>query len=399
MRSHISAAAAAAAAALTYHWLSSRKRTQEKRTAALEALEAQEAALARLSATSLALVVDAANATCFAATIAASELVDDDVTVITLDAPSLERRAPTADTIAACGALAGGAARLPLLIDANGATAGALSVAAQLTAYHSAILRHEWTGEDPDAAVAVKRWMHWAQSVDVAVLQRLYATCVGPRRLLERGGAAAAVAALSPLPRAERALALARCRDAHEPLDAALAAKLASALATVEEALEAGGLSHGFPSLADVFVFPIVECAHACGAAPLSGSVVSPPRPATLAWRSALMEREAFREAVGEIGRLWGVDSFKKTLIYGLCKPRVADEPVNRRTNGATTMVSSGEGAVRRKTSRLSISRRVPSLLTRSSFNAMLGGLLQTLTDSVWPLMIGFIQSAWRVNL
>ena len=205
--------------------------------------------------------------------------------------------------------------------------------------------------------------------------------------------------ALSPLPRAERALALARCRDAHEPLDAALAAKLASALATVEEALEAGGLSHGFPSLADVFVFPIVECAHACGAAPLSGSVVSPPRPATLAWRSALMEREAFREAVGEIGRLWGVDSLKKTLIYGLCKPRVADEPVNRRTNGATTMVSSGEGAVRRKTSRLSISRRVPSLLTRSSFNAMLGGLLQTLTDSVWPLMIGFIQSAWRVNL
>lgn len=307
MRSHISAAAAAAAAALTYHWLSSRKRTQEKRTAALEALEAQEAALARLSATSLTLVVDAANATCFAATIAASELVDDDVTVITLDAPSLERLAPTAETIALCGALADGAARLPLLIGANGATAGALSVAAQLAGEQANSLR-EWTGDGPDAAVAVKRWMRWAQSVDGDVLQRLYATCVGPRRLLERGGAAAAVAALAPLPRADRALALGRCRDAHEPLDAALAAKLASALATVEEALSAGGLAPGFPSLADVFVFPIVECAHACGAAPLSGSIVSPPRPATLAWRCALMEREAFREAVGEIGRLWGVD-------------------------------------------------------------------------------------------
>ena len=75
-----------------------------------------------------------------------------------------------------------------------------------------------------------------------------------------------------------------------------------------EEALANGDLAPGFPSLADAFVFPIVECAHACGAAPLSGSVVAPPRPATLAWRASLLEREAFAEVAGEIGRLWGVE-------------------------------------------------------------------------------------------
>ena len=69
-----------------------------------------------------------------------------------------------------------------------------------------------------------------------------------------------------------------------------------------------GDLAPGFPSLADVFVFPIVECAHACGVAPLSGSVAAPPRPATLAWRASLLERGAFAEVAGEIGRLWGVE-------------------------------------------------------------------------------------------
>ena len=122
--------------------------------------------------------------------------------------------------------------------------------------------------------------MHWARSVDGDVLQRLYALYVGPRRLLERGGPAAA-GALAPLPPTERTLALERCRDAFSPLDTALTAELASALATVEDALANGDLAPGFPSLADVFVFPIVECASACGAAPLSGSVAAPPRPAT----------------------------------------------------------------------------------------------------------------------
>ena len=148
--------------------------------------------------------------------------------------------------------------------------------------------------------------MHWARSVDGDVLQRLYALYVGPRRLLERGGIEYAQA---PLPPTERALALERCRDCNAPLDTALTAELASALATVEETLASGDLAPGFPSLADVFVFPIVECAHACGAAPLSGSLLSPPRPATLAWRASLLERGAFAEVAGEIGRLWGVDS------------------------------------------------------------------------------------------
>jgi glutathione S-transferase len=150
--------------------------------------------------------------------------------------------------------------------------------------------------------------MHWARSVDGDVLQRLYALYVGPRRLLERGGPAAADAALAPLPPTERALALERCRDCNAPLDTALTAELAAALATVEDALASGDLAPGFPSLADAFVFPIVECASACGAAPLSGSVLSPPRPATLAWRASLLEREAFAEVAGEIGRLWGVE-------------------------------------------------------------------------------------------
>ena len=124
-------------------------------------------------------------------------------------------------------------------------------------------------------------------------------------RLLARGGIEYA---LAPLPPTERALALERCRDCNASLDTALTAELASALATVEDALANGDLAPGFPSLADAFVFPIVECAHACGAAPLSGSVAAPPRPATLAWRASLLEREAFAEVAGEIGRLWGVE-------------------------------------------------------------------------------------------
>ena len=147
--------------------------------------------------------------------------------------------------------------------------------------------------------------MHWARSVDGDVLQRLYALYVGPRRLLERGGIEYA---LAPLPATERALALERCRDCNAPIDSALTAELAAALATVEETLASGDLAPGFPSLADVFVYPIVECAHACGAAPLSGSVAAPPRPATLAWRASLLERGAFAEVAGEIGRLWGVE-------------------------------------------------------------------------------------------
>ena len=254
---------------------------------------------ARPSTTTRTLVVDAAAATCFAVRIAAREL-GDDVTVLTLDAPSLERLAPTPDALAACGALAGGCARLPLLFDGDEAVAGALAVAAELS--------NGRLGDGLDAAVSVKRWMHWARSVDGDVLQRLYALYVGPRRLLERGGPAAAGAALAPLPPTERALALERCRDAFSPLDTALTAELASALATVEEALANGDLAPGFPSLADAFVFPIVECASACGAAPLSGSVAAPPRPATLAWRASLLEREAFAEVAGEIGRLWGVE-------------------------------------------------------------------------------------------
>jgi len=254
---------------------------------------------ARPSTTARTLVVDAAAATCFAVRIAAREL-GDDVTVLTLDAPSLERLAPTPDALAACGALAGGCARLPLLFDGDEAVAGALAVAAELS--------NGRLGDGLDAAVAIKRWMHWARSVDGDVLQRLYALYVGPRRLLERGGPAAAGAALAPLPPTERTLALERCRDAFSPLDTALTAELASALATVEDALANGDLAPGFPSLADVFVFPIVECAHACGAAPLSGSVAAPPRPATLAWRASLLEREAFAEVAGEIGRLWGVE-------------------------------------------------------------------------------------------
>ena len=254
---------------------------------------------ARPSTTTRTLVVDAAAATCFAVRIAAREL-GDDVTVLTLDAPSLERLAPTPDALAACGALAGGCARLPLLFDGDEAVAGALAVAARLSDGR--------LGDDLDAAVAIKRWMHWARSVDGDVLQRLYALYVGPRRLLERGGPAAAGAALAPLPPTERTLALERCRDCNAPLDTALTAELASALATVEDALANGDLAPGFPSLADVFVFPIVECASACGAAPLSGSVAAPPRPATLAWRASLLEREAFAEVAGEIGRLWGVE-------------------------------------------------------------------------------------------
>ena len=255
---------------------------------------------ARPSTKARTLVVDAAAATCFAVRIAAREL-GDDVTVLTLDAPSLERLAPTPDALAACGALAGGCARLPLLLGSGEAVAGALAVAARLS--HG---RREWTGDGLDAAVAIKRWMHWARSVDGDVLQRLYALYVGPRRLLERGGIEYA---LAPLPPTERALALERCRDCNAPLDTALTAELAAALATVEDALASGDLAPGFPSLADAFVFPIVECASACGAAPLSGSLLSPPRPATLAWRASLLEREAFAEVAGEIGRLWGVDS------------------------------------------------------------------------------------------
>jgi len=254
---------------------------------------------ARPSTTTRTLVVDAAAATCFAVRIAAREL-GDNVTVLTLDAPSLERLAPTPDALAACGAVAGGCARLPLLFDGDEAVAGALSVATRLS--------HGPLGDGLDAAVSIKRWMHWARSVDGDVLQRLYAVYVGPRRLLERGGPAAAGAALAPLPPTERTLALERCRDCNAPLDTALTAELAAALATVEDALANGDLAPGFPSLADVFVFPIVECAHACGAAPLSGSLLSPPRPATLAWRASLLEREAFAEVAGEIGRLWGVE-------------------------------------------------------------------------------------------
>ena len=251
---------------------------------------------ARPSTKARTLVVDAAAATCFAVRIAACEL-GDDVTVLTLDAPSLERLAPTPDALAACGALAGGCARLPLLLGGGEAVAGALAVATQLS--------NGRLGDSLDAAVSIKRWTHWARSVDGDVLQRLYALYVGPRRLLERGGIEYA---LAPLPPTERALALERCRDCNAPLDTALTAELASALATVEDALANGDLAPDFPSLADAFVFPIVECASACGAAPLSGSVAAPPRPATLAWRRALMEREAFAEVSGEIGRLWGVE-------------------------------------------------------------------------------------------
>ena len=254
---------------------------------------------ARPSTKARTLVVDAAAATCFSVRIAAREL-GGDVTVVTLDAPSLERLAPTPDALAKCGALAGGCARLPLLFDGDEAVAGALAVAARLSDG-----RREWTGDGLDAAVAIKRWTHWARSVDGDVLQRLYALYVGPRRLLERGGIEYA---LAPLPPTERALALERCRDCNAPLDTALTAELAAALATVEDALASGDLAPGFPSLADAFVFPIVECASACGAAPLSGSVAAPPRPATLAWRASLLERGAFAEVAGEIGRLWGVD-------------------------------------------------------------------------------------------
>ncbi|CAH0377798.1 unnamed protein product [Pelagomonas calceolata] len=252
---------------------------------------------ARPSTTARTLVVDAAAATCFAVRIAAREL-GDNVTVLTLDAPSLERLAPTPDALAACGALAGGCARLPLLLGGGEAVAGALAVATQLS--------NGRLGDSLDAAVSIKRWMHWARSVDGDVLQRLYALYVGPRRLLERGGIEYA---LAPLPPVERTLALERCRDCNAPLDTALTAELAAALATVEETLANGDLAPGFPSLADAFAFPIVECAHACGAAPLSGSVAAAPRPATLAWRASLLEREAFAEVGAEIGRLWGVDS------------------------------------------------------------------------------------------
>ena len=254
---------------------------------------------ARPSTTARTLVVDAAAATCFAVRIAAREL-GDDVTVLTLDAPSLERLAPTPDALAACGALAGGCARLPLLFDGEEAVAGALAVAARLSDG-----RREWTGDGLDAAVAIKRWTHWARSVDGDVLQRLYALYVGPRRLVGTGRyrvRAGAAASDRTRPRLER------CRDCNAPLDTALTAELASALATVEDALASGDLAPGFPSLADVFVFPIVECASACGAAPLSGSVAAPPRPATLAWRASLLERGAFAEVAGEIGRLWGVE-------------------------------------------------------------------------------------------
>ena len=267
--------------------------------ATVDAAVARTKFTARPSTKARTLVVDAAAATCFAVRIAAREL-GDDVTVMTLDAPSLERLAPTPDALAACGALAGGCARLPLLFDGDEAVAGALAVAAKLS--------NGRLGDGLDAAVSIKRWMHWARSVDGDVLQRLYALYVGPRRLLERGGPAAAGAALAPLPAAERTLALERCRDAFSPLDTALTAELASALATVEDALANGDLAPGFPSLADAFVFPIVECAHACGAAPLSGSVAAPPRPATLAWRASLLEREVFAEVGAEIGRLWGVE-------------------------------------------------------------------------------------------
>ena len=178
--------------------------------------------------------------------IAAREL-GDDVTVLTL---TRRRGAPraTPDALAACGALAGGCARLPLLLDGDEAVAGALAVAARLSDG-----RREWTGDGLDAAVAIKRWTHWARSVDGDVLQRLYALYVGPRRLLERGGIEYA---LAPLPPTERALALERCRDCNAPLDTALTAELASALATVEETLASGDLAPGFPSLAASSFFP-----------------------------------------------------------------------------------------------------------------------------------------------
>ena len=174
------------------------------------------------------------------------------MTVLTLDAPSLERLAPTPDALAACGALAGGCARLPLLGDGAEAVAGALAVAARARTGAASGRATGWTRPS-----SIKRWTHWARSVDGDVLQRLYALYVGPRRLLERGGIEYA---LAPLPPTERALALERCRD-YAPIDTALTAELASALATVEDALASGDLAPGFPSLADVFVFPIVECA------------------------------------------------------------------------------------------------------------------------------------------
>ena len=174
------------------------------------------------------------------------------------------------------------------------AVAGALAVAARLSDG-----RREWTGDGLDAAVAIKRWTHWARSVDGDVLQRLYALYVGPRRLLERGGIEYA---LAPLPPTERALALERCRDCNAPLDTALTAELAAALATVEDALANGDLAPGFPSLADVFVFPIVECAHACGAAPLSGSVSSRHRLGGDACLARPHGAEAFAEVAGRLG-------------------------------------------------------------------------------------------------
>ena len=267
------------------------------------------------------LVLDA-EAPCVAARLIATELLRPGALELQILKP-LERLAPPSTGLAA--RLAGqGLEDLPLLVLQDGAVLrGAGPVAEKLaalggTASCRSSLESNLEAAAPDLSTPIaadraplavpnvlsardravcRRWCYWARSVDNDLLRRAYASKVAPRRLVEvpRG-----------LPGAERALARRRFIDAHKPWDAASCSELSAQLDALEETLAAEGalVPASSLTLADCFVFAVVECARACGAAPAS-SILAAPRPNVAAWRRTLLARPAFRDAAAAVAAAW----------------------------------------------------------------------------------------------